>query len=105
MVVGRKENVEITLEDVESAIRVLSEFYRIQNQAKRVLRQLGVREGYHGGGLFNPEQLMRETMDRIHAEREGDKEPLPELTEDDLERMRQITEKRREKSEHKAPSK
>ncbi len=89
--------MDITLEDVETAIKVLYEFLKRQRQAQSLLGRLGVgRERYGFAGL-SMEQIWNMAYQEVMA-RKGvsvENRPLeePELTEGDLKRMREIAEK------------
>lgn len=87
----------ITLEDVQCAIRVLNAFLKQEHDAKRVLRQLGVREGHGGGGFFSMEYFAKMAADEIEKRKSGagqaGAEQEPQLSEDDLKKMREIAER------------
>jgi len=89
--------MDITLEDVESAILVLKEFLKKQRDAQRILRQLGLREGRAGGmGLSFDSFVQQAYQEVIRKQREataGVEAPISEVSEEDLTRMRAIKDK------------
>ena len=87
--------MDITLEDVEVAIRILNEFLKKSEDAKRTLRRFGVSQKSSSGFGFNPEQIMNMVLAQQQAkkgivENEVAVEPP---SENDLKRMREIAEK------------
>lgn len=88
--------MDITLEDVEVAIKVLYEFLKRQRQAQSVLSRLGVGRSASPYGL-NFEQIWQMAYQQVMAQKgvnvEGQKVEEPVLTEDDLRRMREIAQK------------
>jgi hypothetical protein len=88
--------VEITLEDVYLAIRVLNEFQKASFEAQRVLRRLGVRQGGQAFSPFNYQDIMRALVEssfkgKLPQGKEED-EASP-LTKEELEKFREIAEK------------
>jgi len=94
--------MEITLEDVESAILVLTEFLKKERQAQRILRQLGVREGRGSMMGFSFERFVQTAFDEVQRKQReakaGVEEPISEVSEEDLARMRAIMQKKKEES-------
>jgi len=91
--------MDITLEDVESAIKVLAEFLKKQRDATRILRQLGVRDRGVNPMNFSMNDIMslvfKEAKSRQEAKEGEPVEAEPVATEEDLKRMREIAEKRK----------
>jgi len=89
--------MDITLEDVESAIIVLREFLKKQRDAQRILRQLGVREGRGApmGLSFDSfvQQAFQEVQRKQAMTKAGVEEVEPTVSEEDLTRMRAIKDK------------
>lgn len=89
--------MDITLEDVEVAIKVLYEFLKKQRQAQSLLSRLGVgREGRGMGGI-GFEQIWNMAYQQVMAHKgvsvEGKPMEEPTVGEDDLKKMREIAEK------------
>lgn len=95
--------MDITLDDVESAIVVLRAFLQKSREVASVMRQLESREGgsYGRGGSFgmpSAQEIFRLVMDdRARKQSAEGKTPdqAVEMSQDDLDRMKAITEKRK----------
>lgn len=91
--------MEITLDDVESAIMILKEFLKKQREAQSILRQMGVREKSGVGSFFNMEKFAEIAAEQVEAKRRKSEglttESEPTVSDADLKRMREITEKRK----------
>jgi hypothetical protein len=90
--------MEITLEDVDIAIRILYEFIKKQKQASSLISRLGVgRESRANIGGMSFEQLWSMAQEQVMARKgmtvEGQKVEEPTVSEDDLKRMREIASK------------
>jgi len=89
--------MDITLDDVESAIKVLNEFLKKEREAKRILRQLGIREGEARMGSMSFERFVQTAFEEVQRKqretRTGVEEPVSEVSEEDLSRMRAIKDK------------
>jgi hypothetical protein len=90
------DDKSITLEDVETAIKIINRFLRQQRDAVRVLRQLGVREGRSSSGIFNTNDIMSMAME-MQKRKQGlgaTEEPSinDDVTPEELERIRKIKE-------------
>jgi len=98
------EKLDITLEDVECAIRVINEFLKRERDAKRVLRRLGLsiglREERAGMMGFSFERFVQTAYEEVQRKQReakaGVEEPISELSDEDLKRMREIAKKRKE---------
>lgn len=93
--------MSITIEDVKLAIKVIREFLKTQREAERVLIQLN-RYMNRGGGLrypFRMEDIMSMLMRQQLEQRQiiTEEEIEEELTEEDLEKLREIAKKVRGK--------
>jgi hypothetical protein len=90
-------NMDITLADVESAIRVLTEFMKKQREAQRLLFQMGAREGKGKAMPTSMEGFIQYIFDGVkqkQAQEKGEpQQEQPQATEEDLKRMREIAEK------------
>ena len=89
---------EITLKDVETAIKVLMIFERKMREAQRVLRRLGIKQG-----MYTMPRSFQDFMNLAFAsakarteEMEGEVEE-EELSEEELKRLRKIAEKVKKK--------
>lgn len=83
--------LDITLEDVETAIRILNAFIKRAREANLIMRKLELEfRGYRGYGMPSFEDIMR----MVFAQRREALEELPkeetEFTEEDLKRIREI---------------
>jgi len=89
--------MDITLEDVESAIKVLTEFLKKEREAKRILRQLGIREGEARMRSMSFESFVQTAFEEVQRKQReakaGVEEPVSEVSEEDLTRMRAIKDK------------
>lgn len=89
--------MDITLEDVEVAIKILAEFLKRQRQAQSVLSRLGV--GQRGGGMagLSMEQIWNMAYQQVMAQKGLNVEQAqavePTVTEEDVKRMREIAQK------------
>jgi len=86
--------MDITLEDVEIAIKVLEEFEKKYRDATRILRRLGIRP--ERGSALTPENVMRMVMESSLAGK-GVVQPSEEveepISEEELSRLRSLKEK------------
>ncbi|RLG74361.1 MAG: hypothetical protein DRO23_07055 [Thermoprotei archaeon] len=92
---GRKSLDEITLEDVELAIKILEEFLRRVNKAKITLRRVysivGARRGQDAMVFELARDIVLHRRSRkVEVEAEIEE---PEITEEDIERFRKVKEK------------
>jgi hypothetical protein len=93
--------MDITLEDVKIAIRILEEFERRYREANRILRRLGV-HSERGYGGFTPESIMRYMIESGMVKGIS-QQPSTEVTEEEpiseeeLNRLRSLKEKIRER--------
>jgi hypothetical protein len=93
--------VDITLEDVEIAIKILEEFLRRIEKSRRVLMKLG---RYAGVGTGGPRDLLGQIMvmsmqqAQKKAEATSEESFEEELTEEELNRLRKIAEEIRKES-------
>jgi hypothetical protein len=97
--------LDITLEDVKIAIKILEEFERRYREANRILRRLGVHPE-RGYGSFTPEGIMRMMFESGLVGRgtpQPSTQPSTEVTEEEpiseeeLNRLRSLKEKIRER--------
>jgi hypothetical protein len=92
--------VEITLEDVYLAIRILNEFQKASLEAQRVLRRLGIRQSGQTFSPFSYQDIMRTLMESSlkgkipQGEEEEETKPL---SQEELEKFREIAKKIKEK--------
>jgi hypothetical protein len=95
--------MEITLSDVETAIKVLTEFLKKQREAEIVLRRLGIGQRQVGLSGLSFEQFVnlayQQVMEKKRLAEEGEAEVETELTDEELSRIREIAEKLKVKSE------
>jgi hypothetical protein len=95
--------MEITLSDVEVAIKVLTEFLKKQREAEIVLRRLGIGQRQVGMSGLSFEQIVnmayQQVMEKKKLAEEGEAEVETELTDEELSRIREIAEKLKVKSE------
>jgi hypothetical protein len=95
--------MEITLSDVEIAIKVLTEFLKKQREAEIVLRRLGIGQRQVGLSGLSFEQFVnlayQQVMEKKRLAEEGEGEVETELTDEELSRIREIAEKLKVKSE------
>jgi hypothetical protein len=93
--------MDITLEDVKIAIKVLEEFERRYREASRILRRLGV-HSERGGGGFTPESIMRYLIESGMVKGISQQAPTEvteeePISEEELKRLRSLQEKIRER--------
>jgi hypothetical protein len=95
--------MEITLSDVEIAIKVLTEFLKKQREAEIVLRRLGIGQRQVGMSGLSFEQFVnmayQQVMEKKRLAEESEGEVEAELTDEELSRIREIAEKLRVRSE------
>jgi len=95
--------MEITLSDVEIAIKVLTEFLKKQREAEIVLRRLGIGQRQVGMSGLSFEQFVnmayQQVMEKKKLAEESEAEVETELTDEELSRIREIAEKLKVKSE------
>jgi hypothetical protein len=95
--------MEITLSDVEIAIKVLTEFLKKQREAEVVLRRMGVGQRQVGMSGLSFEQFVNMAYQQVMEKKVRAEEPEPsgeaQLTEEDLKRMKEIAVKLKAKSE------
>jgi hypothetical protein len=95
--------MEITLSDVEIAIKVLTEFLKKQREAEIVLRRLGIGQRQVGMSGLSFEQFVnmayQQVMEKKRLAEEGEGEVEAELTDEELSRIREIAEKLKVKTE------
>jgi hypothetical protein len=95
--------MEITLADVEVAIKVLTEFLKKQREAEVVLRRMGVGQRQVGMSGLSFEQFVNMAYQQVMEKKKAAEEPQPseeaQLTDEDLKRMREIADKLKAKSE------
>jgi len=95
--------MEITLSDVEIAIKVLTEFLKKQREAEIVLRRLGIGQRQVGMSGLSFEQFVnmayQQVMEKKRLAEEGEGEVESELTDEELSRIREIAEKLKVKTE------
>jgi hypothetical protein len=95
--------MEITLGDVEVAIKVLTEFLKKQREAEIVLRRLGIGQRQVGMSGLSFEQFVnmayQQVMEKKKLAEEGEAEVETELTDEELSRIREIAEKLKVRSE------
>lgn len=98
--------MDITLEDVESAVRILSEFMKKQKEAQRILRQMGGGRGSSNPFNFNMEDMMQTAIEMRERKKgtatSGVEEEEVAVSDEDLKRMREITDKRKREAEEKS---
>jgi hypothetical protein len=95
--------MEITLGDVEVAIKVLTEFLKKQREAEVVLRRMGISQKQVGMSGLSFEQFVnmayQQVMEKKKLAEEGEAEVETELTDEELSRIREIAEKLKVRSE------
>jgi hypothetical protein len=83
--------MEITLSDVEIAIKVLTEFLKKQREAEIVLRRLGIGQKQVGMSGLSFEQFVnmayQQVMEKKRLAEEGEGEVETELTDEELSRI------------------
>jgi hypothetical protein len=96
--------MDITLADVEVAIKILTEFLKKQREAEAVLRRMGIGQRQVGVSGLSFEQFVNMAYQQVMEKKARAEEPQPseasELTEEDLRRMREIADKLKTKTEH-----
>jgi hypothetical protein len=89
--------MEITLADVETAIKVLTEFLKKQKQAEILLRRMGIGQRQVGMSGLSFEQFVNMAYQQVMEKKKIAEEPQvgeePQLTEEDLKRMKEIANK------------
>lgn len=89
----------ITLEDIETMIKILERFIRLSRKAERVVRSLGSmygRRGYYGSNNFIDMLIQKTLESRASLEEDA----FEEISEEDLdEDTRRILEKIRKRKE------
>jgi predicted transcriptional regulator len=111
-------STEITMKDVETAIKVLEKYLDLVERAEKVGRRLSIYQRRYGPDIFSPErmigQVIAQSMAQTMAQRAAVAAPPSateegeELTEEELKRIREITAKLTEEEkakEAKAPVK
>jgi hypothetical protein len=105
-----EEKVDITLEDVETAIAVIETFLARMRKAESLLRKLTYyqhRIGVTGVNMYkmDMETLLGLAMEMERRKKSGTipEEPTPELSQEELEKIRKIA-KRLSTEEQKQPS-
>jgi hypothetical protein len=96
--------MDITLADVEVAIKILTEFLKKQREAEVVLRRMGIGQRQVGVSGLSFEQFVNMAYQQVMEKKARAEEPQPseeaQLTEEDLKRMREIADKLKTKTEH-----
>jgi hypothetical protein len=96
--------MDITLADVEVAIKILTEFLKKQREAEVVLRRMGISQKQVGMSGLSFEQFVNMAYQQVMEKKARAEEPQPseasELTDEDLRRMREIAAKLKAKSEN-----
>jgi hypothetical protein len=89
--------MEITLADVEIAIKVLTEFLKKQKQAEILLRRMGIGQRQVGMNGLSFEQFVNMAYQQVMEKKKIAEEPQigegPQLTEEDLKQMKEIANK------------
>jgi hypothetical protein len=89
--------MSITLEDVETAIKVLQAFLKKQREAESILRKFQAYERRMGGRGFSMDDFVSMAFESVKARREALSQPegeiTEELSEEDLKRIKEIKEK------------
>jgi hypothetical protein len=95
--------MEITLSDVEIAIKVLTEFLKKQREAEIVLRRLSIGQRQVGMSGLSFEQFVnmayQQVMEKKKLVEEGEADVETKLTDEELSRIREIAEKLKVRSE------
>jgi hypothetical protein len=95
--------MEITLSDVEIAIKVLIEFLKKQREAEIVLRRLGIGQRQVGMSGLSFEQFVnmayQQVMEKKKLAEEPEAEVETDLTDEELSRIREIAEKLKVRTE------
>jgi hypothetical protein len=95
-----RRKIPITIEDVQSAVMVLREFLQMQREAQLIIGQMSRGQGRSSGWQMpTMEDILDMVQKRQAAKESGESQSVPEMTEDDLGRIRGITEKRKVKTE------
>ncbi len=97
--------MSITLEDVETAIKILRRYLKLSNEARILLKRLGMSEGRSTFNPFDLESIMRylyQTRTGVKEERVDDEEGV---SEEELNHIREIAKKIREKEIEKTNTK
>ena len=96
--------MEITLSDVEVAVKVLTEFLKKQREAEAVLRRLGIGQKQVGMSGLSFEQFVNMAYQQVMEKKVRAEEPEAggeaQLSDEDLKRMREIAVKLKNKTEH-----
>ena len=89
--------MEITLEDVKTAIKILEEFLKEQRRAERILIRLGRHLRVSGGAMPDLatiyQMALQQTLARKGIKAETSEEEEDTLTEEELKRLREIAKK------------
>ena len=89
--------MEITLSDVEIAIKILYEFIKKTRQAEMMLSKLGIGQRQTSAYGLSFEQFVnmayQQVMEKKKAAERGEEAEEPQLTEEELKRMREIAQK------------
>jgi hypothetical protein len=89
--------MDITLSDVETAIKILYEFIRKQKQAESLIARMGIGSRHMSAHGLSFEQFVNMAYQQVMEKRksvEKIEEPAEvELTEEELARMREIAQK------------
>jgi len=88
--------MEITLEDVKTAIKILEEFLKEQRRAERILIRLGRHVRVSGGGMPDLATIYQMALQQTLAQKglkAQTSEEEEQLTEEELARLRKIAEK------------
>jgi len=100
---GEEEGIEITLDDVEAAVKVINLFLRRQREAERALSRLsrwGTRG--HGGYPFDFRSIISAVTEEVLARRGITPEGKPAIEEvptpEELERLRKIGRKLKQRT-------
>ncbi|MEM2446483.1 MAG: hypothetical protein QW734_07480 [Candidatus Bathyarchaeia archaeon] len=86
--------LDITLEDVETAMRILQAFIKRSREASMILRRLEIEfRGSRGGYMPSFQDIMNMIFQQRTAQTSETKTEVEEFSEEDLKRIREIKEK------------
>ncbi|MEM5868032.1 MAG: hypothetical protein QXG39_08970 [Candidatus Aenigmatarchaeota archaeon] len=86
--------LDITLEDVETAMRILQAFIKRSREASMILRRLEIEfRGSKGGYMPSFYDIMNMIFQQRTAQTSETKTEVEEFSEEDLKRIREIKEK------------
>jgi ribosome biogenesis SPOUT family RNA methylase Rps3 len=89
--------MDITLSDVEIAMKILYEFIKKQKQAESLIARMGIAQRHMGAYGFSFEQFVNMAYQQVMEKRKSaekiEEAAEPELTEEELARMREIAQK------------